>query len=151
MLPIVVLTSAWAENVGMSHPEIASLLLDFNPANAIQAGEGDVCPQCRRHPVEEIGEIFIPESSTPERVKGRAFVLCLCKTVYWYVAADKVDVHQPIGEASVRAASASQPVASPPPPGPAVVTNFRESHRFPFVHAAADVAVTPGTGELRLV
>jgi len=127
MLPIVVLSLAWVEANGWSPSESAKLLLDIDRASAIPAGEGHVCPRCRRHPGDSEGYLFDPESATatPEQVKGRAFVKCLCRTVYSFAAVHPVDVRQPIGQARVHAASELQPVVPPLPEPPRVLTNRR--------------------------
>jgi len=121
MLPIIVLSSAWAEALGWSHSEIGQLLLNLDPASAGPAGEGDLCPQCKRHPTDSEGWLFVPESATatPEQVRGRMVVKCLCKTTYWCTGIYETgDVHQPIGRARVRVASESVPVAPSQPPLP---------------------------------
>jgi hypothetical protein len=115
MLPIVELTLAWAEEAGLTYSEIASLLFnDFDLDGAIPARADEGCPRCPRHPTERRGRLFVPESARAEEVKGRRVVKCLCGTVYWYAAVHRVDAHQPLGQASVRAASAAQPVVPMP-------------------------------------
>jgi hypothetical protein len=110
MLPIITLTSAWLERLGWSHSEAAEFLLNLVPADALPARVGDVCPRCGRHHAEMEGRILMPDptTSTPKHVKGRAFVLCLCGTMYWFAAVHDVDVNQPIGQASVRADSTTR-------------------------------------------
>jgi hypothetical protein len=58
--------------------------------------------------------VFVPDvaSATPERVEGRAYVLCLCRTMYWYAAVHAVDARQPVGSAEVRAAVKPEPVVT---------------------------------------
>jgi len=158
MLPVVVLNLPWKETLGWSDSEVGSILLDLDlaDASAISAGEGNVCPRCRRSPVESVGWLFVPESdtstpATPEhaaQVKGRKVVMCLCKTTYSFAAVHAVDVGEPIGRAVVRAASEPPTVrAEPLPPG--ANTTLDEANRiagrlqpfvsdshFPYIHAA---------------
>ena len=118
MLPIIRLSQAWLDAHGWSLAEGASLL-ELDQASAVPAGAGDVCPQCTRPHTEYQGYVFEPDSATvtSEHEHGRAYVRCVCGTMYWYAAVD--DLNAPTDEARVRAASASEPVAPPPqvPPG----------------------------------
>jgi len=105
----VVLGPAWAEAEGMSDADLASLFgLDL--VNARPAGAGDLCPRCRNHPNDCHVQLLSVDSATatPEQLEGRAFVKCLCGTLYWYAAVHALDAHRPMGEASVRAASVSR-------------------------------------------
>jgi hypothetical protein len=123
MLPIVVLSSAWAEAMGWSHFEIGKLLLNLDPASTSPAGEGEVCPQCRRHPTDSEGWLFVPDSATatPEQVRGRMVVKCLCGTTYWCTGIYETgDVHQPIGRPAF---------ASPPSQGPSRRRRSRNRYR----------------------
>jgi hypothetical protein len=52
--------------------------------------------------------------STPERISGRAYVGCLCTTLYHYAFVYDVDAHQPVGQTRVRAASEVAEPAMPP-------------------------------------
>jgi hypothetical protein len=106
MIPIVILSSAWAESVPFSLDDIASVL-DLDVKGAAPAAHGQRCPRCGRHPGESEIRLFDPDSatSTPERVTGREIVQCLCKATYWYHAVHALDVHDPVGEARVRAAA----------------------------------------------
>ncbi len=142
MQPKIILTVAWADRVGVSDADIDSLL-DLMASSAIPAGPGDLCPRCRNHPVDSEIQFFAPESvtATAEQVRSRAVVKCLCGTTYWYAAVHAVDVQQPIGQATVCAASASRtpetgaldgqalpPVIVPPedmPPGRFITTPDR--------------------------
>ena len=47
-------------------------------------------------------------AAAPGRVEGCEFVKCLCGTVYSFAAVHAMDADQPLGEASVRAASVSR-------------------------------------------
>jgi hypothetical protein len=49
--------------------------------------------------------VFVPDpaTATPEKVSGRAYVMCLCGRKYWCAAVHEVDA-QPVGSAEVRAA-----------------------------------------------
>ena len=147
MQPMLVLSHAWKEALGWSDSEVASFFFfDLDLANAVAtpAGEGDVCPQCRRNPVDSIGWIFVhdPATSTAAQVKGRQVVMCLCKTTYSVDAVHAVDVGEPIGRAVVRAVSAPQPAL---PPGANTTLDeanrianqqFVTNQRYPYVHAA---------------
>jgi hypothetical protein len=120
--PIVVLNQPWKDALGWSDSEVGSVLFDVDlVSSAVPAGEGDVCPRCRQHPADSLGWQFIPDpaASTPEQIKGRQIVVCLCKAVYSFDAVHAVDPHQPIGEAVVR--SARHPVK---PLTPTVVENI---------------------------
>ena len=89
----------------MSDADLASLF-DIDPASAVSAGPRDVCPRCRNLPADSAIRHFVESAAaTPEQVKGREFVRCLCGTMYSYLAVHEVDVHQPEGRACVRAAS----------------------------------------------
>jgi hypothetical protein len=160
MLPVVVLNLPWKEALGWSDSEVGSILLDLDlaSASAISAGEGDVCPRCRRHPADSVGWLFVPESNTstpatPEQaaqVKGRKVVMCLCKTTYSFAAVHTVDVGEPIGRAVVRAVSEPARTARAEPLPPGANTTLDEANRivsrllpqyvpdnyFPYIHAA---------------
>jgi hypothetical protein len=111
-----VLSRAGAEARGLSDSDIASVF-DMALASAQPAGAGPCCPRCGNEPNDSDSKLFREESAdTPEQVKGRVVVMCLCKTAYWYDAVHKIDAHQPIGEARVSAASTSRRVAPVPVP-----------------------------------
>lgn len=123
MQPKVILSLAWAEAEGMSNSDLASLL-SIESAGAIPAGANDLCPRCGNHPNDSLIEFFEPDpaTATPEQVKSRMIVKCLCRTTYWCAAVHEVDVHQLIGHARVHAVTAAPPVA-PPAPMPSFVTD----------------------------
>jgi len=108
MLPILIISSAWLESEKTSHPDMAGFL-GIDLPGGVPAAPGNVCPKCGNHPVDSVARIFVPvsETSTAERVDGRESVRCLCGNTYWYDAVHVLNVHDPIGEATVRAASAS--------------------------------------------
>jgi hypothetical protein len=128
MLPIIKLSQAWLEELGWSHAEAADVF-DMDLAAADPAGADDRCPQCTRHPAEFRVSVFVPDpaTATPEKVSGRAYVMCLCGKKYWYGAVHAVGM-QPVGSAEVRAARTTteiQPGTAPlqlqgQPPVPAV-------------------------------
>lgn len=142
MLPIVVLNQAWKEALGWSSSDVASVIFDLDSdAATVPAGPGDVCPRCRRHPVDSFGWMFVPEpaTSTPAQVKGRQVVVCLCTVVYSFDAVHAVTAGEPLGTAVVRSVSAPQPAL---PPG--ANTTLDEANRvasrptsqtFPYFHA----------------
>lgn len=103
MLPKLIVSQAWAEKEGLSDADIASLV-DIDIAGAVPASADDACPRCGNHPVDSAARLLAPEPApTPERVIGREYVRCLCGTTYCYACLHKIDAHQPIGQASVRA------------------------------------------------
>ena len=130
MLPIIKLSQAWLEKMGWTPAETANLL-ELDLAGAVPAGPDDKCPKCTRHHAEYFGSVFVPDTNTktPERVHGRAYVVCLCRTVYWYAAVHEVGASQPVGVAEVRAASAPRPVAPGRPVG-TFVADAQTYHRW---------------------
>ena len=106
MLSIIRLSQAWLDARGWSPAEGASLL-EIDPARAVPAGAADACPQCLRPNTEYQGWAFEADPTTvnSEQEHGRAYVLCICGTVYWYAAIHVLDA--PTDEARVRAASAT--------------------------------------------
>ena len=103
----LILSRAGAEALGLSDADLASLF-DIARASARPAGAGDLCPRCRNHPNDSYIQLLEEEpADVPEQVRGRVLVICLCGTTYWYAAVHAMDAHQPLGQASVRAASAA--------------------------------------------
>ena len=78
-------------------------------AAADPAGADDKCPQCTRHHTEYRISVFVPDPApaTPEKVGGRAYVMCLCGRKYWYAAVHEVDA-RPVGSAEVRAVTSTK-------------------------------------------
>jgi hypothetical protein len=90
VLPILIVTRAWADREGMSHDDIASLL-DLDLKGAVQAGDDGVCPRCRRSSADSEVRLFMPQGDKlrpehAERVPGVETVRCLCGTPYWFRA-----------------------------------------------------------------
>ena len=143
-----VLSRAGAEARGLSDQDIASLF-DMALASAQPAGAGPCCPRCGNDPDDSDSKLFREESAdTPEQVKGRVVVMCLCKIAYWYDAVHKIDARQPIGEAVVRAASAPRPVTPPQPPAGRFVTDGGVPQRTYYTPDAASRVFPPVQSEL---
>jgi hypothetical protein len=107
MLPIIKLSQTWLESLGWSYSDAASLF-EIDLAAAVPAGTGDRCPRCTRDHSDYQGQVFVPDpaTETPERIYGRAYVLCLCKRMYWYSAVHAVaaaDVRPTVPAADVKA------------------------------------------------
>jgi hypothetical protein len=119
MVPRFIATQAWVERHGLSEADLGWFgSININLADAVPAGEGDTCPRCRQHPddCEFQAPVPDPAASTPEMVRGRAYVECLCRTLYYYTFVHPVDARRPVGESHIRAASAApapKPVAPP--------------------------------------
>ena len=148
MLSIVKLSQAWFDARGWSLSEGAAFL-EIDQACAIPAGAADACPQCDRPNTEYQGWTFAADSATvnSEEEHGRAYVLCICGTVYWYAA-----VHILNGstdEARVRAASKLERVASPVSSVPITSSDGLAVNVFDEIDATEAVVVIPGTGTLR--
>lgn len=103
MQPKIVLSRAWAEAEGMSDADLASLF-DIDLAGAVLAGARDVCPRCGNNPADSAVQLFAdePAAATPEQVKIRVIVRCLCGATYWYPAVHEVNIE---GHACVRGTS----------------------------------------------
>jgi hypothetical protein len=118
MLPRFIASQAWVERHSLSDTDLA-WFADCDLAGAVSASDGNRCPKCRRHPEEDCEvQLPVPDAtmSTPERITGRAYVRCLCGTVYHYAFVHDVDAHQPVGQTRVRAASeVAVPEPAPPP------------------------------------
>jgi hypothetical protein len=106
MLPIIRLSQAWLDAHGWTLAEGAALL-ELDQASASPAGANDACPnpKCGLPNTEYQGWVFEPDPATAnsENERGRAYVRCICGTLYWYAALD--DLNAPTEEARVRAAS----------------------------------------------
>jgi len=120
---------------GMTEPEWGRFLFDTVLSNARDAGEDGRCPQCKRHPSEARGGLFAEETATAaERVTGRVFIMCLCRTLYHYAGVELKDT-EPVGAGA----------------GVAPVPQDREPVVVDQITAAdvCSVVLTPETGELR--
>src|SRR5262249_34957252 len=74
---------------------------------------------CKRHHNESMIQHLVPDpaASTAQRVTGRAYVYCLCRTTYYITFVHEVDTATSVGEASIRsAAESSRPVTPSPSP-----------------------------------
>jgi hypothetical protein len=103
----VIVSHAGAEAAGMPDPsDWADLLSPETDLSSAVPPEDGRCPRCHRHAVECLWQIFADEPATaPDRVTGPIFVMCLCRNLYRYAGVHAVRADQPIGEATVRAAS----------------------------------------------
>ena len=140
MIPIAVISSAWLEAEKTSHPDMAGFL-GIDLQGGVPGTTDNRCPKCGNHPADSVARIFVPvsETSTAERVDGRESVRCLCGTTYWYAAVHALGVHDPIGEARVRAAS----VALTPRTG-AIEGQGQQPVTEIKIHVHEDVVVNPG-------
>src|SRR5207253_9082893 len=102
MLPILIISSAWLESEKTSHPDMAGFL-GIDLPGGVPAAPGNVCPNGGTHPVNSLARFLVPvsDTSTAEPVDGRASVRCLCGNTYRTDAVPVLNVHAPIGEATL--------------------------------------------------
>ena len=143
----VVVSRAGAEAAKMPDPSDWADLLSpgTDLTRAVAIGEGGLCPRCHRHPVEHQWQIFADEpATTPERVTGPVFVMCLCRNLYRYEGVHSVRADQAVGDATVRAASELKPIR----PFAASDVTLEASARLTLA-ATGSLVVTPNTENLR--
>jgi hypothetical protein len=117
MLVKVELSTAWADELGWTDADIASVLDIVTGSEAPDSPEA-VCPRCARQPVDYKIRFFKYDSAaeTAEGIRGRGFVNCVCGRWYSYAVVDKMDSQPPVGQSHVPtavAAPASKAVAPP--------------------------------------
>jgi hypothetical protein len=108
MQPKIILSPAWAAQEGMLDSALASLF-DVDLTNILASTEHNRCPRCDNPPGDSNVQLLTdePATATPERVSGHVIVRCLCGSVYAFAYVHEVNAQQPVGEAQVRAASAT--------------------------------------------
>jgi hypothetical protein len=148
MRPVIKLSQAWLDAHGWSLAEGAALL-ELDWASAVPSGANDSCPnpKCGLPNTEYQGWVFEPDSATAnsENEHGRANVLCICGTMYWYATVDVLAA--PTDEARIRAASAPRAITPPEPPAGRFLTDGGVPYRAGYTPDASRI-IPPVRSEL---
>jgi len=119
VLPKIILSTAWAEQKGLTDRKAAALFMKAIDFKSVPPASAETtCPKCGYSPADCVAH-YIDEdpAETPDRVTGRVYVRCLCDNVYQYEFEQPMDAEgwrlRPAAEAREPAKPPTTALADP--------------------------------------